>query len=56
MADRDKVQTSNGLLDSDSEDDETMFDFQSQDERQIGEHISMILRWIAMVSEFESKV
>ena len=49
------MQTSNGLLDSESEDEETMFDFQSQDERQIGKHISMLLRWIAMVSEFESK-
>eukprot|EP00112_Aurelia_sp_Birch-Aquarium-sp1_P008559 Seg1946.9 transcript_id=Seg1946.9/GoldUCD/mRNA.D3Y31 product="hypothetical protein" protein_id=Seg1946.9/GoldUCD/D3Y31 len=48
MANRDKVQASNGLLDSESEDEETMFDFQSQDERQIGKHISMLFRWIAM--------
>lgn len=55
MANRDKVQASNGLLVSESEDEESMFDFQSQDERQIGKHISMLFRWIAMVSEFESK-
>ena len=44
-----KIQSQNGFLDSDDDEEDGMFDFQSEHDKKIGAQILMLLTWMSLV-------